>query len=78
MYGFGDDRNVASDTVNVMEEILVEYIIDVVCIVLSIIIKTHSSQRMESYHVLVPMCRRTTEKVKVIYRRSPQSIIQAC
>ncbi|KAG6866939.1 hypothetical protein C0991_003855 [Blastosporella zonata] len=29
MYGFGDDRNPASDTVNVMEEILVEYITDV-------------------------------------------------
>jgi len=29
MYGFGDDRNPASDTVNVMEEILIEYIIDV-------------------------------------------------
>lgn len=31
MYGFGDDRNPSSDTVNVMEEILIEYIIDVVC-----------------------------------------------
>lgn len=30
MYGFGDDRNPASDTVNVMEEILIEYITDVV------------------------------------------------
>lgn len=30
MYGFGDDRNPANDTVNVMEEILVEYIADVV------------------------------------------------
>ncbi|KAJ3559105.1 hypothetical protein NM688_g539 [Phlebia brevispora] len=29
MYGFGDDRNPANDTVNVMEEILIEYIIDV-------------------------------------------------
>jgi len=29
MYGFGDDRNPASDTVSVMEEILIEYIIDV-------------------------------------------------
>jgi len=29
MYGFGDDRSPASDTVNVMEEILVEYITDV-------------------------------------------------
>jgi transcription initiation factor TFIID subunit 13 len=30
MYGFGDDRNPATDTVNVMEEILIEYITDVV------------------------------------------------
>ncbi|KAJ3564291.1 hypothetical protein NP233_g8388 [Leucocoprinus birnbaumii] len=29
MYGFGDDRNPSNDTVNVMEEILIEYIIDV-------------------------------------------------
>ncbi|KAF9264649.1 TFIID-18kDa-domain-containing protein [Marasmius fiardii PR-910] len=29
MYGFGDDRNPANDTVNVMEEILIEYIQDV-------------------------------------------------
>ena len=33
MYGFGDDRNPANDTVNVMEEILIEYIVDVVCTV---------------------------------------------
>lgn len=32
MYGFGDDRNPGNDTVNVMEEILVEFITDVVCI----------------------------------------------
>lgn len=30
MYGFGDDRNPSNDTVNVMEEILVEFITDVV------------------------------------------------
>lgn len=35
MYGFGDDRNPANDTVNVMEEILIEYITDVVRILLS-------------------------------------------
>ena len=29
MYGFGDDRNPSSDTVNVLEEILIEYITDV-------------------------------------------------
>ena len=31
MYGFGDDRNPANDAVSVMEEILIEYITDVVC-----------------------------------------------
>ncbi len=36
MYGFGDDRNPASDSVNVMEEILVEYIIDVVRAILNL------------------------------------------
>lgn len=30
MFSFGDDRNPSNDTVNVMEEILVEYIVDVV------------------------------------------------
>ena len=30
MYGFWDDRNPANDAVNVMEEILIEYILDVV------------------------------------------------
>lgn len=30
MYGFGDDKHVSNDTVNVMEEILIEYIVDVV------------------------------------------------
>ncbi|KAL5532755.1 hypothetical protein ACEPAF_4529 [Sanghuangporus sanghuang] len=29
MYGFGDDKQVAADTVAVMEEILIEYIVDV-------------------------------------------------
>lgn len=33
MYGFGDDRNPANDAVNVMEEILIEYIVDVVSLV---------------------------------------------
>ena len=34
MYGFGDDRNPANDTVSVMEEILIEYITDIVSLVL--------------------------------------------
>jgi len=29
MYGFGDNKNPGNDTVNVMEEILIEFIIDV-------------------------------------------------
>lgn len=29
MYGFGDDKQVANDTVSVMEEILIEYIVDI-------------------------------------------------
>ena len=33
MYGFGDDKQVANDTVNVMEEILIEYIVDVVSVI---------------------------------------------
>jgi len=32
MYGFGDDHNPANDAVNVMEEILIEYITDVVSV----------------------------------------------
>lgn len=35
MYGFGDDRNPANDTVNVMEEILVEFIADIVRVFVS-------------------------------------------
>lgn len=38
MYGFGDDRNPANDTVNVMEEILIEYITDVVRRVFSLFV----------------------------------------
>ena len=30
MYGFGDDKQVSNDTVAVMEEMLIEYIVDVV------------------------------------------------
>ena len=30
MYSFGDDKQVAADSVNVMEEILLEYIVDLV------------------------------------------------
>lgn len=33
MYGFGDDKHVAHDSVAVMEEILIEYIVDVVSLI---------------------------------------------
>ena len=36
MYGFGDDRTPASDTVDVMEEILIEYIIDIVSYIVNL------------------------------------------
>ena len=47
MYGFGDDKQVANDTVNVMEEILIEYIVDVVsisCKLCEIWLSDHSTQ----------------------------------
>jgi transcription initiation factor TFIID subunit 13 len=47
MFGFGDDRNPSNDTVNVMEEILVEYIADIVgflCTFIHFIAMTLSSQ----------------------------------
>jgi transcription initiation factor TFIID subunit 13 len=37
MFAFGDDRNPANDTVNVMEEILVEYITDIVRLILIVV-----------------------------------------
>lgn len=43
MYGFGDDRNPANDTVNVMEEILIEFITDVVRLSLPIECFYHSN-----------------------------------
>ncbi len=45
MYGFGDDRNPANDTVSVMEEILIEYITDVVRCILTVFV--HHSHRMQ-------------------------------
>jgi hypothetical protein len=43
MYGFGDDRNPDADTVNLMEEILVEYICDVVRVLVYPCAFTHGS-----------------------------------
>ena len=45
MYGFGDDRNPANDSVNVMEEILIEYIVDVVSILSPLSHYTESDQQ---------------------------------
>ncbi|KAI0035080.1 transcription initiation factor IID, 18kDa subunit, partial [Vararia minispora EC-137] len=43
MYAFGDDRNPANDAVNVMEEILVEYITDICQVALAPTKKTRLS-----------------------------------
>ena len=51
MYGFGDDRNPANDTVNVMEEILIEYIVDVVS--LSSSTKHFSITKSKAWHLSV-------------------------
>ena len=51
MYGFGDDKLVSNDSVSVMEEILVEYIVDLVSLdfILSI-------WRLSQKLLLVPSC----------------------
>ena len=54
MFGFGDDRNPSNDTVNVMEEILVEYIADVVSAFSVIIV---SFQNDEFLSVKLPLHR---------------------
>ena len=43
MYGFGDDKQVANDTVNVMEEILIEYIVDVVSVICKLLVAEFDS-----------------------------------
>ena len=55
MYGFGDDRNPANDTVNVMEEILIEYIVDVVCTICPL--------SMSSYHLLTVFTHTGTDSI---------------
>lgn len=76
MYGFGDDRNPSNDTVNVMEEILIEYIIDVVRIhrvllsSLSLISPWHS--------VIVSSCACTREEISIVNRGPQEGIIKAC
>lgn len=55
MFGFGDDRNPSNDTVNVMEEILVEYIADVVSVFSVSII---SFQNDQSPSVKLPLHQR--------------------
>jgi Transcription initiation factor IID, 18kD subunit len=68
MFGFGDDRNPSHDTVNVMEEILVEYIADIVGILGTFI-------RCNNPIYLVPNCPFSHKKVPSINRGLPQSAI---
>ncbi len=79
MYGFGDDRNPANDTVNVMEEILVEYIVDVVR---SIFLYRHlmpSLIRSLPFPCLpVSDCACAGKEVTAVYRRSTQSTLKTC
>lgn len=69
MYGFGDDRNPANDTINVMEEILVEYIVDVVRLIFP------APERvclvtLTNFCLIVPNCARTWQKIPLDHRRS--------
>lgn len=55
MYGFGDDRNPSNDTVNVMEEILIEYITDVVSfssphLIYAVLILVPSARLLGGHH----------------------------
>lgn len=60
MYGFGDDRNPATDTVNVMEEILVEFIVDVVrsccCMTNHFVTPSRDSAKRQEDHSGRPDC----------------------
>lgn len=70
MFGFGDDRNPSNDTVNVMEEILVEYIADVVS---GFGVYHHLITELTSYQV--PNCSRTDKEVPPLNRGFPQGVI---
>ena len=69
MYGFGDDRNPANDTVGVMEEILIEYITDVVSFF-------PCQFFLGSQQRTVPICRWSYTKVTFIGRRSSSRSIK--
>lgn len=79
MYGFGDDRNPANDTVNVMEEILVEFIADVVRVFLSwyCVIQTcecrHSNKTLLG---VVSNCWWSTTENTIVYRRPSSSFVE--
>ena len=73
MYGFGDDRNPANDTVNVMEEILVEYIVDVVRRNLSSIPCLLTKETL----LPVPNSSGAGEEVTAIHRRSTSCVVEA-
>lgn len=74
MYGFGDDRNPANDTINVMEKILVEYIADVVCItgvcfhrsLLTLILFNISVRLLRNQDVKTDFRLRTCEKLFLV------------
>jgi hypothetical protein len=69
MFGFGDDRNPSNDTVNVMEEILVEYIADVVSVFSASVVSFQNDQYP------VSNCPRTNEEVPPLNRGFPQGVI---
>lgn len=70
MFGFGDDRNPSNDTVNVMEEILVEYIADVVSFS-----GTFTSFHSDNPIYLVSNSPCAHKKVPFINRRLPEGAI---
>jgi hypothetical protein len=78
MYGFGDDRNPANDTVNVMEEILVEFITDIVRVSLDIALRRRVLKpKQNTTWDIVSNCWWTAKENTIVYRRRSSSIVQA-
>lgn len=83
MYGFGDDRNPANDTINVMEEILVEYIADVVRItgvcfhrsLLTLILFNISVRLLRDQAVKTDFRLRTCEKLFLVLRMQKSLLV---
>lgn len=84
MFGFGDDRNPANDTVNVMEEILVEYIVDVVSSSLLISIRLNHVCRLNAFErpslcpLLVSNRPRSHTQDALIHRGPSESVVPTC